>query len=328
MKTGILLTAGHRQLSAAALLDVLDTVNGFCGHPYFDIHLVADAPDAVLRYPDHKHSDIAAPGRYDLLLVPAFKREDVTGSLGANRHFAAFLKKQYEGGASVASFCTGAFLLGVAGLLDHKPATTHIDASRAFAQAFPKVRLEPDAVLTCENRVYTSGGATNTFHLLLHLVERYCGREMAVKTAKVFSVDLGRTRQGYFRTYMPDDSHGDDLVRMAQEKIRMHYGNAGSVDELLTEIPASRRNLARRFKQATGSTLIEYLQMIRIEAARRMLEQSGQSSVTDVMLESGYNDLKSFRTLFKKSVGMTPKAYREKFNGTRQTDGSEKLLAV
>jgi transcriptional regulator GlxA family with amidase domain len=316
MKVAILLTIDHRLLSVAAMLDVLETVNTFYPAPVFEIDLLyaENQPGALFDGYNSIHVDEAS--EYKLILVPAFQRAALPGTLASNRSFVPFLNRQYNGGADIASFCTGAFLLGVSGLLDNKPATTHIDASPAFANAFPNVDLQADAVLTYDDRIYTSGGATNTFHLLLRLIENHCGRTIAVKTAKVFSIDMGRKQQGYFKTYLPDDSHGDDLVKMAQDKIKANYSDA-TVDQIMCEVPASRRNLARRFKQATGTTLIEYLQMIRIEAARRLLEQSSHSSVMEVMLESGYNDLKSFRILFKKNVGMTPKAYREKFGGSR-----------
>jgi transcriptional regulator GlxA family with amidase domain len=146
------------------------------------------------------------------------------------------------------------------------------------------------------------------------LLEIYCSRKVAVRAAKVFSIDLDRNRQTYFGTFTPAEDHGDSLVKQAQEEIRKHFSTANTIEELITDVPASRRNLVRRFKQVTGITPIEYLQKTRIEAAKQMLEQS-RYSILEVMLESGYNDLKTFRTLFKKNVGMTPKMYREKFSG-------------
>src|SRR5690606_17902759 len=130
---------------------------------------------------------------------------------------------------------------------------------------------------------------------------------------KTFSIDMDRKQQGYFRACLPTENHGDDLVRLTQQKIREQFSKMNTVEEIITDIPSSRRNLVRRFKHATGITPIEYLQKTRIEAAKQLLEQSKQS-ILQIMIESGYNDLKSFRSLFKRNVGMTPKAYREKFN--------------
>lgn len=316
MKLGILLTQEHRLLSVAAMLDVFETVNRFYlqdgQKPYFDIHLL-HLEEVSQTYSEYNLQVPNSETIYDILLIPAFKQDIVHRAVTLNIHWIKWLLQQYQKGASVASFCTGAFLLASTGLLDNKPATTHINAEYAFAQAFPNVNLKVDAVVTEENRVYTSGGATNSFHLMMRLIENFCSRKMAVKTAKVFSIDLDRNQQTYFGTFTPAEDHGDDLVKQTQDVIKKSYREANTIEEIIIDVPASRRNLVRRFKQVTGITPIEYLQKTRIEAAKQMLEHSRQS-VMEVMFESGYNDLKSFRSLFKKNVGMTPTAYREKFN--------------
>lgn len=316
MKLGILLTNEHRLLSVAAMLDVFETVNRFHeeekGTPYFEIYLLHFG-DVSQTYSDYKLQNASNADTYDIVLIPAFKQDSMPNALQENRKWVSWLLNQYDSGAAVASFCTGAFLLASTGLLDNKPATTHINAEYAFANAFPNVRLQADAVVTEENKIYTSGGATNSFHLMMRLIEIYCSRKMAVKTAKVFSIDLDRTQQSYFGTFAPIEDHGDELVKQTQEEIKKNFREANTIEEIITDVPASRRNLVRRFKQVTGITPIEYLQKTRIEAAKQLLEQSRQS-VMEVMFESGYNDLKSFRSLFKKNVGMTPTAYREKFN--------------
>lgn len=316
MKLGILLTQEHRLLSVAAMLDVFETVNRFYLQdglqPYFDISLL-HKEEVAQTYSEYNLRQPDSDTIYDILLIPAFKQDIIPRAVTLNRDWVAWLRQQYDNGASVASFCTGAFLLASTGLLDNKPATTHINAEYAFANAFPAVDLKVDAVVTEEDRVYTSGGATNSFHLMMRLIENFCSRKMAVKTAKVFSIDLDRNQQTYFGTFTPAEDHGDDLVKQAQDVIKKNFREANTIEEIITDVPASRRNLVRRFKQVTGITPIEYLQKTRIEAAKQMLEHSRQS-VMEVMFESGYNDLKSFRSLFKKNVGMTPTAYREKFN--------------
>ncbi|RZJ59498.1 MAG: helix-turn-helix domain-containing protein, partial [Flavobacterium sp.] len=241
-------------------------------------------------------------------------QEWISESLKANLAWVPWLQSQYREGAAIASFCTGAFLLASTGLLDGKPATTHINAETAFAKAFPNVILQSEAVVTEKDRIFTSGGATNSFHLMMRVLEIYCSKEIAVRAAKVFSIDMDRNRQTYFGTFSPANDHGDDLVRQTQEGIKKNFNTANTIEEIIINVPASRRNLVRRFKQVTGITPIEYLQKTRIEAAKHLLEQS-RHSIMEVMLESGYNDLKTFRSLFKKTVGMTPKMYREKFSG-------------
>ncbi|HYD91195.1 MAG TPA: helix-turn-helix domain-containing protein [Flavobacterium sp.] len=317
MQLAVLLTKGHRLLSVAAILDVFETANRF----YAEEGRTTPFNVELVHLPQHEcqsftgHLPVVVDDKYyDLVLIPSFSNEGPGTFMKANEGWVPWLQAQYNKGAAIGSFCTGAFLLAATGLLDNKPATTHINAERSFARLFPLVQLQAEAVVTGKDRIYTSGGATNTFHLLMLLLEIYCSKQIAVKAAKVFSIDLDRNRQTYFGSFSPVEDHSDDLVKRAQEEIRKKYSTANTIEELITDVPASRRNLVRRFKQVTGITPIEYLQKTRIEAAKQMLEES-QYSILEVMLESGYNDLKTFRTLFKKNVGMTPKMYREKFSG-------------
>lgn len=318
MQIGILLTKGHRLLSVAALLDVFETANRFYKEdgdtPPFTIDLLHLPEHECVSYPGHLAVQPGKDNYYDLLLIPSFVHDGIGEMLRTNMGWVPWIQDQYREGAALASFCTGAFVLAATGLLDGRPATTHINAESAFAKLFPNVELQAEAVVTEKDRIYTSGGATNTFHLLMLLLEIYCSRKVAVKAAKVFSIDLDRNRQTYFGTFTPVQDHGDDLVKQAQDEIKKNFSKGNTIEELITDVPASRRNLVRRFKQVTGITPIEYLQKTRIEAAKQLLEQS-RHSILEVMLESGYNDLKTFRSLFKKTVGMTPKMYREKFSG-------------
>lgn len=317
MKTGIVLTKDYRLLSVAAIADVLETANSFYREggvaAPFELQLLS-LPGETVSYQGLPVTTINHTDSFDLLMVPAFKNDALPAAMQPNAPWMEWLAAQHAKGAAVASFCTGAFVLAAAGLLDGRPATTHVNAGGVFARLFPKVQLRAEAVVTVQDNVYTSGGATNTFHLLMLLLEVYCSREVAVRAAKTFSIDLDRNRQTYFGSFTPHEDHTDDLVKKAQEEIKKNFSHANTVEEIINVVPASRRNLVRRFKQVTGITPIEYLQKTRIEAAKQLLEQS-RYSVTEVMLESGYNDPKTFRTLFKRTVGMTPTMYREKFSG-------------
>ena len=318
MKLGILLTSGHRLLSVAAMLDVFETVNNFYLQEgkasLFEIVLLQQNEEDKNNYAGYSSVKPNQDDFYDLLFIPAFKQEGLGESMKVNVSWIPWLQSQYNKGAAIASYCTGAFLLAATGLLDNKPATTHINAEAAFAKTFPLVQLQAEAVVTEQDRIYTSGGATNSFHLMMLLLEMYCNRAVAVRAAKVFSVDMDRNRQSYFGTFAPIEDHGDDLVKLAQQEIKKNFSKAHTIEEIISDVPSSRRNLVRRFKQVTGITPIEYLQKTRIEKAKQLLEQS-RYSIVQVMEESGYNDLKTFRSLFKKNVGMTPKSYREKFSG-------------
>ena len=316
VQLGVLLTQYHRLLSVAAIMDVFETVNGFYEEegraPFFKIHVVNDGTHP-LTYGAYQLQELDGRIRYDLILIPAFASTDLRKAIRDNQEYIEWLCSQRRQGASIASVCTGAFLLAATGLLDDKTATTHVDASGSFAAAFPSVKLQAHAVVTQDQDIYTSGGSTNSFHLLLLLIEKYCGREIAIRTAKYFAIDMDREQQTYFATFRPAPSHNDELVSQLQQRIRKDYADVNTIEELINDIPSSRRNLARRFKQATGVTFIEYLQRTRIEAAKRVLEQAS-GGVLESMIASGYNDEKTFRQLFKKTVGMTPSSYRDKYN--------------
>ena len=318
IKLGLLLTNHYRLLSVAAILDVFETVNRiystdgmqapfmitiFCGENY---------PCPASSFHDYELQSIADSEAQDLILIPSFFTDNVQLSIQQNLGNITWLNSQYKMGAELASFCTGAFLLGATGLLNGRIATTHVDACKDFAMAFPEVKLQADKIVTQDGRLYTSGGATSSFHLMLHLLQQHCNKEIAVKIAKFYSIDMDRQNQSYFSTFQITHKHDDSLVAMAQRKIEMGYKNIGTIEEMIKDIPASRRNILRRFKQVTGITPIEYLQQTRIEAAKKLLEQTSEQMTAVIML-SGYNDPKAFRKVFRKAVGMTPSDYREKF---------------
>ncbi|QRR02179.1 GlxA family transcriptional regulator [Dyadobacter sandarakinus] len=322
IQLGLLITNGHRLLSVAAILDVFESVNVFyeqSGLPhFFKITLLTPEPTPVRFNAAYEMQPLAMAGFQNLILVPAFGAGDIRFAIGRNQACIPWLREQFQNGSEVGSFCTGAFLLAAAGLLNGKQATTHIDSATTLATNFPEIILRSDAVVTDDHGIFTSGGATSSFHLMLYLIKRFCGKEVTLRTAKMFAIDMDREQQTYFGSFLPMQDHGDGLVNMAQKKIENEYQEGRTIEELIQDIPASRRNVVRRFKQAIGLTPIEYLQKTRIEAAKKLLEQTDQS-VLEVMLNSGYNDLKSFRQLFKKSTGITPKEYRDKFNISRMT---------
>ncbi|MNK22838.1 HTH-type transcriptional regulator CdhR [compost metagenome] len=317
-KIGLFLSKDYKLLSVAAALEVFETVNKFSiadkQLPPFEIVLLA-SDEAIAQNQEalgYQLTSLKDASSMQIILIPAFTSDDMRATLIANMNSIPHLVAQYQKGACLGSFCTGAFLLGASGLLNGKIATTHVDASNGFTHAFPLVKLKPDKTVTQDDRLYTSGGATSSFHLLLHLVHEYCGKAMAIRIAKVFAIDMDRESQSYFSTFQPSKDHTDELVAIAQTKIEANYQDAATIEELIKDIPTSRRNIVRRFKQITGITPIEYLQQTRIEAAKKLLEKTNQQ-MNEIIYSSGYNDPKAFRKVFKKSVGMTPTQYREKF---------------
>ncbi|NOU19557.1 MAG: helix-turn-helix domain-containing protein [Bacteroidales bacterium] len=316
---GLIVPTDYKLLSIAAILDVFETTNRVSAENNqeipFRIHVVR-TPELIetegALFHNYPVLSLQTDLKADIVLIPSFTTTDMSDTLLKNQKFIPWIRSQYLEGAEIASFCTGAFLFGASGLLDGKMATTHVDASSRFAASFPSVILKPNQVITVDGRFYTSGGSTSTFHLLLRIVQKYCGNEMAIRIAKIFAIDMDRYNQSYFGTFVPSHNHNDDLVKIVQDRIETKFREIETIEEIIKSIPSSRRNIVRRFKLATGVPPIEYLQNVRVESAKKQLEQSNHN-INEIVEQSGYSDPKSFRKTFVKIVGMSPLEYRKKF---------------
>jgi transcriptional regulator GlxA family with amidase domain len=248
----------------------------------------------------------------DLIIIPAIDG-DLKKGIEENKEFLPWISHQYEAGAEVASLCVGAFLLASTGLLDDKNCATHWVAANEFRKMFPQVHLVTERVVTDENGIYSSGGAYSYLTLVLYLIEKYAGRAAAVFCAKIFAIDIDRDSQSPFMMFSGQKDHEDEPIKKAQMFIEGNFHQKITVDELASMFSLSRRNLERRFKKATANTVVEYIQRVKIEAAKMSLESS-RENVNEVMYKVGYTDTKAFRTTFKKITGVSPVQYRMKYN--------------
>ena len=248
----------------------------------------------------------------DLIIIPALDG-DLQEAIDKNKDFIPWIVEQYNGGAEVASLCLGAFLLASTGLLNGKKCATHWLAANQFKTMFPEVNLVTEKILTDEHRIYSSGGAFSYLNLILYLIEKYAGRDMAVLSSKVFAIEIERDSQSPFIIFQGQKQHEDDLVKKAQDFIEKNYQEKITVDELATMFAISRRNLERRFRKVTFNSVVEYIQRVRIEAAKMSLEGT-RENVNEAMYKAGYSDTKAFRTTFKKHTGISPLEYRNKYN--------------
>lgn len=248
----------------------------------------------------------------DLIIVPAISG-NLENAIKLNSSFLPWIVQQYKNGAEVASLCLGAFVLAATGLLDGKTCSTHWLFANEFRNMFPQVTLADSKVVTEQQGVYSSGGANSYWNLLLHLVEKYTNREMAILASKFFVLDIDRTTQSPFTIFKGQKIHEDDEIKKVQEYIEANFADKIAVDELCNKFAIGRRTFERRFKKATNNTVAEYIQRVKIEAAKKQLE-SGRKTVSEVMFEVGYNDTKAFRELFKKITGLSPVDYRNKYN--------------
>lgn len=249
----------------------------------------------------------------DLVIVSTV-RGDFEQAININEAFIPWIRDQrIQHGAEVASLCGGAFLLAATGLLNGKRASTHWTAHDAFRARFPQVELVPEKIIVDEDGIYTSGGAYSFLNLLLHLVQKYNGRETAIWCAKMFEIEFDRSSQSPFIIFQGQKDHADETIREAQDYIEANYHDKLSIDSLSERFATSRRNFVRRFKKATANTPLEYIQRVKIEAAKKQLESSTRN-ISEVMYDVGYNDQKAFRNIFRKVTGLSPHAYRMKYN--------------
>jgi transcriptional regulator GlxA family with amidase domain len=249
----------------------------------------------------------------DLVIVPALSG-DLKTAIKINSEFIPWIVEQYHKGAEVASLCLGAFLLASTGLLNGKKCSTHWLFANEFRSMFPEVDLVDEKVITEQNNLYSSGGANSYWNLLLYLVEKYTTRELAIRASKYFVIDMGRNDQSPFIMFQGQKDHEDELIIRAQEYIEQNFQNKITVDELSDRFGIVRRTFERRFKKSTRNTVIEYIQRVKIEAAKKSFESSGNKTIYDVMYDVGYTDVKAFRDVFKKITGMPPVNYRNKYN--------------
>ena len=247
----------------------------------------------------------------DLVIIPAMTG-DMVKNLADNEPFVPWIIRQHQRGAEVASLCVGAFLLASTGLVDGRKCATHWMAANDFRKMFPAVDLVEDKIITDDKGIYTSGGAFSYLNLILYLIEKYAGRDVAVFCSKAFQIEIDRHSQSPFIIFNGQKEHEDDLIKKAQEFIEKNVGEKITVDQLAAQLAVGRRNFERRFKKATANTVVEYIQRVKIEAAKASLERS-LDNVNEVMYNVGYTDPKAFRIAFKKITGLSPVQYRAKY---------------
>jgi len=283
--------------------------------PIFDIHLVGQKKDTTIKkglfkiYPDVLIQEVF---HTDLIIIPAV-HGDFKKIFSANQDMLSWIVTQYKEGTSVASLCIGAFLLAQTGLLKGRNCTTHWEFANDFRRMFPTINLLEHKIITDEKDIYTSGGGYSWLNLILCLIEKYAGRDMAITCSKGFEIDIHRNSQSPFIIFRGQRDHEDEDVIKVQNFIEANIHSKIPVGELADMLSLGRRNLERRFKKATGNTVMEYVQRVKIEAVKKSLESS-RLNVNEVMNRVGYTDAKAFRIIFKKVTGLSPLQYRSRYN--------------
>ena len=249
----------------------------------------------------------------DLIIVSPISG-NLEKSIKANKAFIEWIKTQrIAHGAELASLCKGAFLMAETGLVNGKNCATHWTAHNEFKMRYPEVNLVPEKIICEDNGIYSSGGAYSILNFTLYLIERFFGRETAIKISKISEIEFDRVSQNEFIIFSGQKEHSDEPIKTAQEYIEAHCEDKLPVDELADLVHMNSRSFLRRFKKATDNTPLEYIQRVKVEAAKKRLESTTQT-ISEVMYGIGYNDDKAFRKTFKKYSGLSPQEYRMKYN--------------
>ena len=250
-------------------------------------------------------------GKTDLIFVPTtgLSIDDV---VERNAPIVPWLKRRSTRGVSIASVCSGVGLVAAAGLLDGKRATTHWGLAERFREKYPRVKWMPELMVTEDHGFYCGGGVNASLDLSIYLVERFCGHDIAMQTAKALLIETPRAWQSGFGIVPLKTDHTDDAISSAQEWMHRNFAKTFSLEEPARRVGMSIRNFVRRFKLATGDSPLIYLQKLRIAAAKRMLE-GNHRSMQEISDAIGYQDVAFFRVLFQRHTGVSPTAYRERF---------------
>ncbi len=287
--------------------------NGLEPTPFFNVQVVTLTGEPVRTMNGitiSVHGSIDDVTDTDLIIVSP--TTNIEKNLSKQGRIIPWLLDQYNNGAQIAGVCNGVFILAATGLLDGKIATTHWAVASEFKQLYPLVNLMPERLFTDANDLYCSGSYNSCIDLSVYLVEKFCGREIALQTAKILIHDINRISQAPYTPFNFQRNHIDEHVLNAQRHMETTFAGQIDIERLARSQGMARRTFERRFKAATGDTPNHYIQRVRVEKAKRILE-SEQKSLDEISYQVGYEDSGFFRKVFTKHTGLKPGEYRAKF---------------
>lgn len=316
MHITLLLAEHSSQASAALALEVLDAANRLAGpaaKPFTVCVASLDGQPVNNALGRARAVDVALDTleHTDLVLIPGFLFS-LREALPTFARYGDWLRHQHQRGAVIASMCTATFMLAEAGLLDGVEATTHWAFADFLRRHYPMVRLDERRILCEDGRLISSAGATAAMDLLLHLVRRFASRELAQQCSHYLLIDAVRNEQSVYISWSMPRSHADEAIVRVQDWLESNFAEPCGIDELAKRFGFGVRNFKRRFKDATDYTPLVYLQTLRLEKAKQLLETTrlGFDAITTRV---GYEDSNSFRRLFCQRIGISPATFRKRF---------------
>ncbi len=286
--------------------------------PPFVVEIVSTSRGSVLLasgVPVEARRAVAEVDATDIIIVPSVLLGAEGWKTGRYPELVAWAARMHDRGALLCSACSGVFLLAETGLFDGQPTTVHWGYAEAFAKVFPRVPLQPDRVLIVagEREQLITSGASMTWHdLVLYLIARHVGATAAQTVARFFALQWHHDGLAPYIVFQGRKDHGDAAIAEAQSWLSTHFSVASPVEEMVKRSGLAERTFKRRFTEATGLAPIDYVQRLRIEDAKRRLERT-EAPADEISWQVGYEDGAYFRRLFKRTTGMTPGAYRRRF---------------
>lgn len=320
IKIGLVEYPGAMTSAVLGLLDMFQLANNIC-----DLYSEAKMPnfsvsrwqvdDSGIRAGSSNEPAVGKGDFLDVVIIPP----SISGTYyeAPNPRLIEWIRKQHNRGTVTCSACAGCFILAATGLLDERRATTHWDLSSRFTSHFPRVRLDSDEVLINDGDLVTAGGLMSWMDLGLELVAQFTRPTVMIELGKYLIIDTGRREQRYYKKFVPRLGHGNAAVVKAQHYIQRHFHAELSVKALARHCHLGERTLLRQFLSATGFTPTEYIQNVRIQKARELIETSSLP-VETIASRVGYEDSGAFRKVFRRLTGLSPKEFRQRF-GRDQT---------
>jgi transcriptional regulator GlxA family with amidase domain len=310
------------------LYDVLYTVGavyedmtaGAPGEGLLDVRIVAPETTpfrCIGNVMVEPHQSLATMDRADVVIVCDMYTPVTQPPRGKYPREMAWLRRMHAGGSVLCSVCSGSLVLAEAGLLDGREAAAHWAYDELFRRCYPRVTMRAGDVLcltSAAEGIVTAGAVTAWQDLALWLIARYCGKRQAIETAKVFLFAVHEEGQLPYSAMGKRCESSDAVIAVCQSWIAENYTTENPVQSMAERSGLNPRTFARRFRAATGYQPIDYVQALRVEEAKQMLETS-DAGIDEIAAEVGYEDAASFRRVFKKKAGLTPAAYRRKFQG-------------
>jgi len=281
--------------------------------PFCRCEVVTTAGDPVTSFnrlpvmPKRSIEDCVDP---DLVLIPGMMGRPE--QLLEQPALIDWIRQQHSRGALIASACSGAFLLAETGILQGRSATTHWQLAERFRQRYPDIDLQIDRLLIDGEDYLCAGGTSAHLDLALYLLEKLGSTKLATACARIMLIDRSRRQQAPFVRFRGRKNHGDEPILKIQQWLDENYREKIAVRQMAERSGLNERTFLRRFRKATGEAPLEYLQRMRIETAKQLLCGKDQN-LEMITRHVGYEDVSSFRRLFKEIVGLSPAVYRQRF---------------